>query len=149
MRTFERAIIGLEYLPWSIFYRAAVGYWIVPLYSLWADQTQALWKMWVIFVAMLAALRIAPAVARRVLPFSAETKAIWAQRREWAKRFDSYQWQKLLGIGLGWLAGILSSENAPQGTAALAIACTFAGAAGLVIWRWRSRSIAQPLTATV
>jgi hypothetical protein len=42
-------------------------------------------------------------VLRKVLPFSAEAKQIWSDRRQVAKLHDSYQWQKLFWVALGLL----------------------------------------------
>ena len=149
MKSLERIIIGLESVPWNVLYRAAFGLLIMPIYFRWAGNGEAFWKMVVVFVGLLVALRIAPGVLRRGLPFSGETKTIWAQRRELAKRYDSYQWQKLLGIGIGWVGGIfLSNRTAVNGALLLAIACAVAGAVGMVIWEKQRRSSVQPVAAT-
>jgi len=42
-----------------------------------------------LFIGLLVALRVGPAVLRMVLPFSRETKDIWFRRRQIAKRYDS------------------------------------------------------------
>lgn len=142
-------IIALENFPWCILYRAAVGYCSALIYFRWAAGGEAIWKMLVIFLAVLVALRVAPGIVRRALPFSSEAKTIWAQRRELAKRHDSYQWRKLFGIGLGWLAGVLMSQRTQSPAAlVLAIGCLLAGALGMIFWAQRRRTIPDSVTAT-
>jgi hypothetical protein len=62
-------------------------------------------------------------------------RAVWAERRQMAKRFDSYQWQKLLWIGIGLTLRLAWSDRRPAALLALAVACLGAGALGLATWR--------------
>jgi hypothetical protein len=80
-------------------------------------------------------LRVIPALLRGVLPFSAETRSIWIQRRQIAKLYDSYQWQKLFWIGLGLLAFAAVSGGLQTGEQVITGFCLIGGAAGLVLWK--------------
>jgi len=134
-------VLALETPPWDSAYRVLIGYGVMPAYLKAFDGTIVPWKLFVFFLAVLAALRIVPGVLRRVLPFSREVKTAWADRRALAKRYDSYQWRKLFGLGLGWLAYLAIAGKAQDVPLFLAIACTASGALGQLFWLKRSRSL--------
>src|SRR5262245_11853856 len=91
----DRILLLIEQPPWSALYRMMLGVVMTPLFShLSEGNTSELWFV-VCFVGTLFALRLVPAVLRKVLPFSSEVKTAWLERRKLAKTFDSYQWQKL------------------------------------------------------
>ena len=135
-------VLALETPPWDNAYRTLIGYGVMPAYLQLSGGNEAPWKLFVFFLAVLAALRIVPGVLRRVLPFSRDVKTVWAERRALAKRYDSYQWRKLFGIGLGWLAYLLVAGKAQDVPLFLAITCTASGALGQLFWFKRSRSLA-------
>ncbi len=88
--------------------RAAVSAWRLAcafrrLFARLSGGSDQIWIDLVLFLALLIGLRVVPAVLRELLPFSAEAKQIWFDRRQIAKRYDSYQWQKLFWVGLGLL----------------------------------------------
>jgi hypothetical protein len=134
MSAAERMILALETPPWDSAYRALIGCGIMPVYLQLFGGESAPWKLAAFFLAILAALRIVPGVLRRLLPFSREVKAVWAERRALAKRYDSYQWRKLFGLGLGWLAYLLSTGKDRDLALFLAVGCVLAGALGLAFW---------------
>jgi hypothetical protein len=68
------------------------------------------------------------------VPFSRETRDIWFQRRQIAKLHDSYQWQKLLWIGIGILVFAATGGGLRAGEQAVMLLCLVGGAAGLLIW---------------
>ena len=127
-----KMILALENPPWDRLYRAAIGYFILPIYYSMMEGHEAPWKLGVFFLAVLASLRIVPGMIRRVLPFSRAVKSIWAERRAMAKRYDSYQWRKLFGIGVGLLVYVPRNFQYPAFY--LALACLIAGLAGDVFW---------------
>lgn len=135
--TRDRLLLSIEEFPLNILYRAAIGFGLLPVY-LWcvarlnlADSPGLLCA----FVALvLVALRLGPGVLRRVLPHSREVAQVWAERRHFAQAFDSFQWRKLLGLGLGWLAQLAITNNTRADALALAVTFVVAGAAGQLFW---------------
>ena len=135
--TRDRLLLSIEEFPLNILYRAAIGFSLLPIY-LWClgrlhlvDSTSLL----LLFVAVvLVALRIVPGLLRRLVPASREVRNVWAERRHFAQAFDSFQWRKLLGLGLGWLAQLSFTHNTRVDALALAISFVLAGCAGQLVW---------------
>ena len=137
LHVLERALLSAEQFPWNALYRMAIGYSMLPLFS-WLSATDDVgWGLLPWFVVLLLALRALPVVLRRLLPFSKEATAVWAERRVLAKRFDSYQWRKLFWFGVGLAAYVASSGRAGWPSVALIGVCLGGGALGYVIWRRR------------
>ena len=136
-------VLALETPPWDSAYRVLIGYGVMPIHLQLFGGNVVPWKLFVFFLALLAALRIVPGILRRVLPFSREVKTVWAERRSLAKRYDSYQWRKLFGLGLGWLAYLLVTGKAQDVPLFLAIACLVSGALGQLFWFKRSKALAD------
>lgn len=86
------------------------------------------------FLGLLIALRVVPALVRLALPFSAAAKEIWASRRALAKRYDSYQWQKLFWVGLGLLPHVATAGELQRGEILVTLVCLIGGSVGLLIW---------------
>jgi hypothetical protein len=140
MKTFERALVALDRGAAGALYRVGVGFLIVPAWSYAIGRPGSGWTLIAFFAGVLLALRVVPAVLRKVLPFSSAVRAIWADRRQMAKRFDSYQWQKVFWIGIGMALYALQSGQRFPALLALAGVCVVAGAAGVLIWRSRVAS---------
>jgi len=136
-----RMVLALETPPWDSGYRMLIGYGVMPAYLQLAGANRAPWKLFVFFLAVLVALRIVPGVLRRVLPFSREVKTVWAERRALARRYDSYQWRKLFGLGLGWILYLLVAGKAQDVPLFLGVACTASGALGQLFWFKRSKTL--------
>ena len=106
---YERTLLLLDQSPCGELYRIAIGYFLVPLSSssssasVHPELTLACW-----FLGVLLALRLVPVVIRKILPFPERVVAVWAERRQIAKRFDSYQWRKLVWFGIGLSAYAVS-----------------------------------------
>lgn len=135
MGPLEKCVVRLDEFPWSALLRVALGYGFVAAWTGPAGNDRADWAIVPAFLGMLMALRIVPVLLRRLLPFSASAKEIWFERRQLAKRFDSYQWQKLLWIGIGMSASQFRLEYRLGTMSGLALVCVCAGAAGLVFFR--------------
>jgi hypothetical protein len=134
MRPFERFLVGLDSWPWSAFVRVLIGLCSPPVSRTLFGSGNSVWVFPAFFVASLIALRVVPALIRFALPFSAEAKEIWARRRALAKRYDSYQWQKMFWIGLGLLPhATIAGEIAP-GEIVVTVICLVGGSLGLWIW---------------
>jgi hypothetical protein len=140
----ERLLLLLEKPPVGALYRIAIGYLTAPSYSHIAGAGEPRWGLIVWFLAILLSLRIGPLLMRKLLPFSAETLRIWSERRMIAKRFDSYQWKKLLWYGLGMSIYLPLDERAPRWGVAFAVFCVIAGGIGLLIWQHHARSAKPP-----
>lgn len=132
----DRVLLAVDRFPCDAIYRTAIGYWMLPLFLRLSGKDTG-WSVLLWFVALLLAIRLVAAVLRKLLPFSKEATAAWAERRFLAKRFDSYQWQKLFWFGLGLAAYILSSGQLTWPAAALTAFCLIGGALGLLVWRRR------------
>lgn len=137
-----KLILGLETLPWNILYRVVIGYGVMPVAIFFCGETPSVTRLLLVFLAILISLRIGPGVLRRVMPVSRDIKNVWAERRALAKRYDSYQWQKLFGIGVGWAAYLFLHRRTSGAPVALAAACVIAGAVGLMFWLRVSRILA-------
>ena len=146
-----KLILGLETLPWNILYRVAIGYGVMPAAMLVHGDKPTFPQLVTVFLVILVSLRIVPGVLRRFMPVGREVKNIWAERRVLAKRYDSYQWQKLFGLGVGWAAYLFLHKRTSGAPVALAGACVIAGAIGLMFWLRVSRLLATQAvpTATV
>ncbi len=97
------------------------------------------------FICILFSLRLVPAVLRKVLPFSQEVTAVWAERRTMAKRFDSYQWRKLFWFGLGLSAYAVTSGHLGGVGAAVTVFCLIGGGLGSFVWKRRTATGQAPL----
>jgi hypothetical protein len=133
--TFDSILLRVDEFPGAAVFRAVLGYLVVPAWSALIDQSGRQWTLIPFFLGVLLAVRVVPVVLRRILPFSATVRQTWAERRQLTKRFDSYQWQKLLWIGLGLIAYMLVSGRPFASLILLTSFCLVAGASGLWIWR--------------
>jgi len=143
MKFVERVLIGFETRPWDILYRALIG-----LAALWIESRLVMsgvadsdWLLVPVLLAVFLALRVIPVVVRKLVPFSKSAQEVWVQRRTMAKRYDSYQWQKLLGFGIG--LALHTVVFGPLSTARIAITtfCLVCGAVGTIIWHKTSEQI--------
>jgi hypothetical protein len=145
----EGFLISLDRGIWSAIFRLAIGFAIPPVFRGVLGSRASLWTYLAMFVAVLVGLRVVPAIMRRVLPFSAEAKAVWAERRALAKRYDSYQWRKLLWLGLGMLPHLFLAQGIIMHEFVLIGFCLLAGAAGEIVWhRSSAGSVPQRRLAT-
>ena len=130
MQLLERFLVRLDSGSWAVVSRVMLGLAIAPICRAIAGSHDEVWVELALFIALLIGLRVIPALLRGVLPFSAETRAIWFQRRQIAKLYDSYQWQKLFWVGLGLLAfDIIGGPQA--GEQVITAFCLIGGGAGL------------------
>ena len=134
MKSLEKFLVGLDSGPWSAAYRAVIGFCVPDILRLLSGGRDQIWLSLLLFMGLLVALRVGPAILRMILPFSREAKDIWFQRRQIAKLHDSYQWQKLLWIGIGMLVFAATVGGLRVGEQAVMLLCLVGGAAGLLIW---------------
>lgn len=144
MQQLERYLVELDSGPSSAVCRVALGLCIPPMFRALSGGSDRIWIDLVLFLALLIGLRVIPAVLRKVLPFSAEAKQIWSDRRQIAKLHDSYQWQKLFWVGLGLLPWAVVGGGLKTGEMVLTAICLIGGGAGLLIWRRINAAPAAP-----
>jgi len=135
---YERITLRIEQYPWSGFYRIGLGCVLPLLYCRISSKGVSEWFLVLWFLSCLFALRLFPAVLRNVFPFSKEVKGIWAERREIAKRYDSYQWRKLIWFGIGMACYVVLSGTWNAVVVALTAFCVLGGGIGVFVWRKRS-----------
>jgi len=126
----------LQLSPWQPLYLSMIGFVLIPVVRQLPYDDGSGWPLVASLLAMLVGLRVIPAAVRKVVPFSAQLQAEWFNRRRTAKRYDSYQWRKLLWVGVGLGLYLIVFER-PMGAAAaaLALGCVICGSAGTVAWR--------------
>jgi hypothetical protein len=143
MKSVERLLVGFETRPWDILYRALIG-----LGTLWIESRLVMrgvadsdWLLVPVLLAVFLALRVIPVVVRKLVPFSKSAQEVWVQRRTMAKRYDSYQWQKLLGLGIGLALCTVISGQLSTARIAVTTFCFVCGAVGTIIWHKTSEQI--------
>jgi hypothetical protein len=98
-----------------------------------------------VLAVVLFGVKAVAAVARRALPASPHVRAHQEWRRNLARLHDSYQWRKLLWVGLGlFAAGTLDGPRA-RWERPLAAACVGAGLTAELVWRRKRLASAPPL----
>jgi hypothetical protein len=135
MRPLEKFLLSIDNPPLNAVSRAILGFVLGSVFRAFSGHPDESWIVVGMFFGSLLALRIGPAVARRVLPFSPEARHLWAERRSLSKQYDSYQWQKLFWIGLGMLPYSVIDGGPRIGALAVTAFCLIGGCAGLVVWR--------------
>jgi hypothetical protein len=137
---FEQALKRIDAPPLQPMYQAAIGFLVAPAFARVFGRGGD-WRLLPFFLAVLAAVRIVPAVLRHVLPLPAEVKAHWFRQRALAKRYDSYQWRKLFWYGLGLTAYVSLFDRGGRAEQLLALVCLVAGGLGLLAWRRIGRGL--------
>ena len=135
LRRSEQVLIGLDAGAAGALLRVGLGYVTAVAWLFLNGLGSPAWTALPFFLGVLIAVRLVPAVIRKVSRFSDPVRSVWTERRQMAKRFDSYQWQKLFWIGVGLALHVASSDRRPAALLALAIACLVAGTLGLATWR--------------
>jgi len=120
---------------WPAVFRIGIGFSVMPFFSWLTNGDESPLHLWTFFLMALAALRIVPAVVRHVIPFGQATKAHWFKLRVLAKRYDSYQWRKLLWLGFGLAAYLAVHGGASRAQALLALVSVIAGGLGEYFWQ--------------
>jgi len=140
MKHFDRLLLNLDEPPIGALWRIAAGAAILPLWRIMANDTAPGWAFVLFFLVYLFALRVAPAVMRKIIRFPPPVVKTWEERRWVAKRFDSYQWQKLLWIGCG--IALFAAWERTFTTAALMLTVISIGGGLLGLIKWRMTTAA-------
>jgi hypothetical protein len=136
----EGPIARLEESPWRELYRVVIGFAFFPLLQSVGLSLPA-WSLALLFGGVLLGLRLVPAILRALLPFSDTVRGRWSELRQLAKRYDSYQWQKLFWFGVGMAVSAALPGRVRRTHVILAAVCLGAGSAGLAMWRMRVAQI--------
>jgi hypothetical protein len=131
----ESALLSIDDGVLGVLYRVAIGFVTMPAMLLLSGNDASEWALVPFLLSVLLLLRIVPAVVRKLVPFSGTVQEVWAARRRTAKRYDSYQWRKLLWIGVGLALYAATSGQFSPALIAVCSTCLAAGAAGMVSWR--------------
>ena len=131
----ERVLLKISDGAFGAFYLVLIGFATLPAMSLLLGDAGSGWIVAGFLLSVLLLLRIVPAVVRKLVPFSGATREAWAVRRRAAKRYDSYQWGKLLWIGVGLAIYITASGQFSPSRIVVCSTCLLAGTAGMVRWR--------------
>lgn len=135
MTYFETLLVGLDAgLPARLF-RVVVGFALSPALLWIRGDHESDWALVPFLLSVLLLFRLVPIFVRRLLPTSEAARRTWAARRQLAKRYDSYQWQKLFWIGVGLGLHIAVSGNPSPARLMVASFCLLAGGCGIVRWR--------------
>lgn len=133
--TIERVLLNIDDGAFGALYRVAIGFATLPAMSLLLGNDGSDWTVVPFLLSILLLLRIVPAVVRKLVPFSGAVREAWAVRRRTAKRYDSYQWRKLMWIGVGLALFTAVSGQFSPSRIVVCSTCLLAGAAGMVRWR--------------
>ena len=134
MTTLDRALISMDRRPFDAVLRALLGFACIPILSLLRQDVRSAWVLTIGLLVLMLSLRIVPVFLRKLLPWSPKVKAVWDERRQIAKRYDSFQWQKLVFIGLGLACYMLVSQELLTSAIPVSGFCVLFGVIGLVRW---------------
>ena len=137
-------LLHLDEPPFDGVVRIALGFATLPVLERVMQRSglqSSPWALVPLFLGLLVTLRLVPAVLRKLLPFSPSIKSVWAERRQLAVRYDSYQWQKLFWIGIGLVGYAAATDRVWSAQGCLAAACLVSGAFGLARWRGKKAHI--------
>jgi hypothetical protein len=141
MRPAERLLVSLTTPPWCALYLVPAGFSIFPIYHFSLGNNRSAPGLAVVFFGVLLVLRFGPAVGRRFIPVSKAVQAGWFRNRLFAKRYDSYQWQKLFWFGWGIFVYSAFFSRLGGTPMALAAVCVVTGAIAAVVWQKRERRL--------
>jgi hypothetical protein len=134
MTTLDRALISMDRSPLDAVLRALLGFACIPILSFLHQDVRSAWVLATGLLVLMLSLRIVPVFLRKLLPWPPEVKAVWDERRQIAKRYDSFQWQKLFFIGLGLATYLLVSQAWSSSAISVSSFCVLFGAIGLARW---------------
>jgi hypothetical protein len=133
--TVDKLLLHLDEGPFGAFYRVLIGFTTIPAMRLLLGSDGPDWTLVSFLLSVLLLLRVGLAIVRKVVPFSAELREAWSVRRRTAKLYDSYQWRKLMWIGLGLALYVVVAGRYWPVQIALSMFCLITGAIGTVRWR--------------
>jgi len=139
----ERFLINFDVGISGALLRIALGSLLVPVLRMLRPEP-APWMVVVALLVMLFAVKAVAAVGRRVVPATDVARKHWAWRRDLASYHDSYQWRKLLWIGIGLVIAAVVDSPAARIQWVLGALCILAGTAAEILWRREGIGLAPP-----
>jgi hypothetical protein len=149
MTSFHRLALQLDQPPLDFILRGILGFLTLPLTRFAAGAEPRGWQLVVVLAFLLAALRVVPGIIRKLVAFPEPVRAVWSERRQIAKRFDSYQWRKLTAIGIGLAVSVGWSKLVDPIALGLVIVCLLSGIAGTLVWRRHAATRPLPAVSAV
>ncbi|SRR6266568_3482769 len=134
MTTLDKVLVSIDRSPLDGVLRALIGFVSIPVLSLLRQDVRSGWTLTIGLISLMLSLRIVPLFMRKLLPLSPEVMAVWSERRQIAKRYDSFQWQKLFYTGIGLACYTLVSRELLTSSIAASGFCVLFGAIGIVRW---------------
>lgn len=146
MGMLERALINFDVGVSGAVLRIALGFLLVPALQVVRPEPVP-WTVAASLLAMLFAVKVIAAVGRRVVPATDVVRSHWEWRRNLARYHDSYQWRKLLWIGIGLMMAAAVGRSGTTIQWVLGGACFLAGAVAEYFWRRQGLKLGPPRTA--
>jgi hypothetical protein len=137
----ERVLLAIDDDAFGALSRVAIGFATLPAMSLLLGSNISDWTVVPFLLSILLLLRLVPAVVRKLVPFSGAVQEAWAVRRRLAKQYDSYQWRKLMWIGIGLALYTAVSGQFSAARVVVCSACLLAGMVGMLRWRLVSADV--------
>jgi hypothetical protein len=130
----DKVLINLDIGAPGALLRVVLGLLLVPaLDAVHADAGLWLTSAWLL--AALFGIKVVAAAARKALPASALVRSHWEWRRNLARYYDSYQWRKLLWLGVGIMIGGAMGWPGTETQWLLGVVCFASGAVAEILWR--------------
>jgi hypothetical protein len=140
----DRLLLGFDVGAAGALWRAALGaLFVLALRAV--RPGGGLFFALAVLLGLLFAVKALAAVARRALPASPHVRAQQEWRRNLARVHDSYQWRKLLWVGLGMFAAAAVDGPRARWERPLAAACAGAGVTAELVWRRKRLAGVPPL----
>lgn len=131
----EQFILQLDVGVFGAAYRTVFGFMLLPVYEFLVGPGGPVYAFVAFLLMALFLLKLSISILRKPVRMSPVLREALDVRRRTAKYYDSFQWRKLLWIGIGLTAYILLMGPYPIGYLLVAFFCIAGGAAGTVIWR--------------
>jgi hypothetical protein len=131
----QKLLLAIDAFPLDALWRIAAGFAVFPLADLFFGKKDSVGSSLGGLLGVLLLIRLLPLVIRKSIPFSMAVAQTWRERRGTAKNYDSYQWKKMLWVGIGMLSYIAVSDLFWVGRISIASACVLLGGIGMLRWR--------------
>ena len=135
LSTTDRFLLAIDDGVLGVLSRVVIGFATLPVMSFLLGSNVSDWMLVPFLLLVLLLLRGVPTIIRKLVPFSPAVKEVWTVRRRLAKLYDSYQWRKLLWIGVGLALYTTAFGQLSPVRIAVFSACILAGVAGTVRWQ--------------